>query len=83
MPKPSTRAVQSRDIVGLKYFDMLLPLLQGLHDGGGENQEMSTIQVERETRPWNPNLAEIAFVSINHGIHPAIRIRDTCSRNSM
>jgi hypothetical protein len=32
MPKPNPPAVQSRDIVGLKYFDMLLPLLKRLHD---------------------------------------------------
>lgn len=32
MPTPSTPAIQSRDIVGLKYFDMLLPLLERLHD---------------------------------------------------
>jgi hypothetical protein len=27
--------------------------------------------------------AEIAFVTINHGMHAAIRIRDTFSNNSM
>jgi hypothetical protein len=32
MPKPNTPAAQSCDIVGLKYFDMLLPLLERLHD---------------------------------------------------
>jgi len=32
MPMPNTPAAQSCDIVGLKYFDMLLPLLERLHD---------------------------------------------------
>ncbi len=28
-----TSGVQSKDIQGLKYFDMLIPLLERLHDG--------------------------------------------------
>lgn len=32
MPKPNPLAVQSSDIVGLKYFDMHLPLLKRIHN---------------------------------------------------
>ena len=32
--KPSSKKLKTSDLVGLKYFDQLAPLLQRLHDDG-------------------------------------------------
>ena len=50
-PKPST--IRDSDIVGLKYFDRLMPLLERLHDVGTardrairENEQGEDVLVE-------------------------------------
>lgn len=45
MPKRSATAVQSRDIVGLKYFDMLLPLLERLRDEKSQRDKANNRQL--------------------------------------